>query len=229
MKTIGLIGGLTWHSTVDYYRNLNELVAAKLGGANSAKILMYSVNFDEIKKLTLQLDWAGIANLIGDVAVRLQNAGADCILLGANTMHKIANEVQQQINIPLIHIAETTAHEINKNSIKKVALLGTKYTMELGFYQEKLLKFGIETIIPNDADRALINSSIYDEMSVGQFLPNTKAAYLAIIAKMKQQGAEGIILGCTEIPILLKHELTEIPFFDTGFLHAEAAVAFALG
>ncbi len=229
MKTIGIIGGLTWHSTVDYYRTLNELVSERLGGVSSAKILMYSVNFAEIKALTFKQDWQGIAKEMSAIAQRLQNAGADCLMLGANTMHYIANDVATAIDIPLIHIAETTAKAINKKGLQKVALLGTVYTMEMGFYQEKLAAQGITTIIPNDDDRAFINNAIYEEMGVGKFLPETKERFLEIINSMILQGAEGVILGCTEIPILLKENNCTVPLFDTGYIHSVAAVDFALG
>ena len=228
MKTIGLIGGLTWHSTADYYRLLNEIVAQRLGGPNSAKILMYSVNFAEIKALTFKDDWAGISSMMCDVAKRLENAGAGCLMLGANTMHNVASDVQAAIDIPLIHIAETTAKAITKMQLKRVALLGTKYTMEMGFYQKKLSAQGINTIIPGDAERAYINNAIYEEMSVGKFLPATKEKFLLTINKLVEEGAEGIVLGCTEIPILIKQTDCSVPIFDTGFFHAEAAVDFAL-
>jgi aspartate racemase len=229
MKTIGIIGGLTWHSTVDYYRTLNELVNERLGGVSSAKILMYSVNFAEIKALTFKQDWQGIAKEMSAIAKRLQNAGADCLMLGANTMHNIANEVATAIDIPLIHIAEATAKAINEKGLQKVALLGTVYTMEMGFYQEKITAQGIATIIPGDDDRAFINHAIYEEMSLGKFLPETKQRFLEIINKMVGQGAEGIILGCTEIPILLKENNCTVPLLDTGYIHSVAAVDFALG
>ena len=229
MKTIGIIGGLTWHSTVDYYRTLNELVSERLGGVNAAKILMYSVNFAEIKALTFKQDWQAIAHEMSTIAKRLQQAGADCLMLGANTMHYIANDVAAAIDIPLIHIAEATAKAINKKGLQKVALLGTVYTMEMGFYQEKLAAHGITTIIPNDEDRAYINNAIYEEMGFGKFLPETKERFLEIINSMILQGAEGIILGCTEIPILLKENNCTVPLFDTGYIHSVAAVDFALG
>ncbi|MEO7309711.1 MAG: aspartate/glutamate racemase family protein [Chitinophagaceae bacterium] len=228
MKTIGLIGGLSWHSTIDYYRVLNETVGALEGGVSSAKILMYSVNFAEIKALTFNDDWDGISRIICDIAKKLEAAGADCLLLGANTMHKIADEVQAAIGIPLIHIAKVTAAAITQKQLRKVALLGTKYTMELGFYQEKLSAAGIETIIPADEDRVFINNAIYEEMGAGIFLPATRDRFHEIIEIMLSGGAEGIILGCTEIPILLKDTVAAVPFFDTGYIHSIAAVDYAL-
>ncbi len=229
MKTIGIIGGLTWHSTIDYYRTLNELVSERVGGGSSAKILMHSVNFAEIKALTFKQDWQAIGMQMSTIAKVLENAGADCLMLGANTMHNIANEVAASINIPLLHIAETTAKAIAQKGLQKVALLGTVYTMEMGFYQEKLSAQDIATIIPSDKDRAFINNAIYEEMSFGKFLPETKSRFLQIIQEMVQQGAEGIILGCTEIPILLRENDCTVPLFDTGYIHSVAAVDYALG
>ncbi|MES2645557.1 MAG: aspartate/glutamate racemase family protein [Bacteroidota bacterium] len=228
MKTIGIIGGLTWLSTLEYYKLLNEMVQERLGGVASAKILMYSVNFEEIKTLTLADNWEGITIFISDAAKRLEQAGADCLLLGANTMHKVADDVQKEIAIPLVHIAEATALTISTQGLKKVALLGTRYTMELPFYKEKLREKGIETIIPIAKDVAFINNAIYEEMSRNLFLRETKERFLQIIEKLVQQGAAGVVMGCTEIPILLKDETAAIPMFDTTFIHAKAAVDFAL-
>ena len=228
MKPIGLIGGLTYVSTLEYYRYLNELANAKLGGSESVDIIMYSVNFGKIKKLTEAGDWKSIAVIICKVAQTIEAAGAECILIGANTMHKIADEVQAAVKIPVIHIAETVAKEILKAGLKKVALLGTKYTMQLGFYTDHLAKFGIETIIPQQKDIDYINYTIYNEFSKNIFTAETKVAYLAIISKMKMQGAEGIIGGCTEIPILLKQGDCDIPLFDTAKIHSAAGVDYVL-
>jgi len=228
MKTIGIIGGLTWVSTLDYYRLLNEMVNEKLGGAEAAKIILYSVNFGEIKKLTEAEDWKEIGKIITTAAKKLELAGADCILIGANTMHKIADEVEAAVGIPIIHIAEETAKEISRKQLKTVALLGTKYTMQLDFYKDKLSENGIMTIIPCDDDISYINNAIYSEMSKPLFLPGTKARFISIINDLIKQGAEGIILGCTEIPILIKQEDCLVPVFDTTWIHASAAVEFAL-
>ena len=227
-KTIGLIGGLTWHSTLDYYRLLNQLTNDTLGKAYSAKILLYSVNFEEIKNLTYANDWDSIADIMIGVAQKLETAGADCLLLGANTMHQIANKVRAAIHIPFIHIAEVTAHAIAAKGLQTVALLGTKYTMQLPFFVTTLALQGIATIIPDQIDIDFINTTIYDEMGKGIFLPSTKEKYLQIIEKMQAKGAQGVILGCTEIPILIKQDDCTIPIFDTGLLHATAAVDFAL-
>jgi aspartate racemase len=228
MKTIGIIGGLTWHSTADYYRLINQQINAKLGGAEAGKIILYSVNFGEIKRLTEKNDWAGIANNIKEIAQKLEASGADCILIGANTMHKIADEVQSAISIPLIHIAEETAKVIVTKKFKKVALIGTKYTMQLDFYTEKLAAKGISTIIPEAEDIAYINNAIYTEMDVGVFLPETKKRFIQIINKLQHAGAEAVILGCTEIPILIKQDDVEVPVLDTTAIHVDAAIKFAL-
>lgn len=228
MKTIGLVGGLTWLSTIDYYRLLNQMVNEKLGGVSSAKILMYSVEFAEIKRLTEADDWDGLANIISIAAQRLETAGADCILIGANTMHKIADKIQSAIKIPLIHIAKETAETIAKQQLNKVALLGTKYTMQLDFYKNKLSAKGIETIIPNEADIEYINDAIYNEMGKGIFLPERKTTFIRIINNLIDKGAKGIVLGCTEIPILIKQQDVLVPVFDTTKIHTTAAVEFAL-
>lgn len=228
MKTIGLIGGISWLSTIDYYRLLNQKVNERLGGVNSAQILLSSVNFDEVKRLTLADDWDGLAGMMSREAKRLQQAGADFILIGANTMHNIADKVQASVNIPLIHIAEEAGKEIVKLQLKKVALLGTKYTMQLDFYKNKLAEQGIETIIPNEADIDYINNAIYDEMGKGIFLPERKQGFVRIINQLKEQGAEGVILGCTEIPILIQQYDSPIPVFDTTAIHVNAAVGVAL-
>jgi aspartate racemase len=228
MKTIGLIGGLTWYSTLEYYRLLNELMNKRLGGNHAAKIILYSVDFEEIKILTEQQNWKGIAAIICSAAKSIELAGADCIMIGANTMHKIADEVQAAVKIPVIHIGVETAAIVQAASVKKVALLGTKYTMQLDFYTAKLAANNIETIIPNETDIEFINNSIYNEFSKGIFLPETKQQYLRIIDLLIKQGAEGVILGCTEIPILIKQEDCAVPVFDTGLIHSLAAIDFAL-
>jgi aspartate racemase len=227
LKTIGLIGGITWHSTLDYYRSLNELTNKILGGVHGAKVIVNSVDFAEIKVLTEKLDWDGLARIMCKAARDIEAAGADCIMIGANTMHNIADEVQAAVSIPVIHIADAAAEAIKKKGIKKVALLGTKYTMQLDFYKLKLAAAGIEVLIPGEQDIELINDSIYNEFGKGIFLPERKTQYLQIIRSLVEQGAAGIVLGCTEIPILIKQEDCRVPVFDTAFIHAEAAVKFA--
>lgn len=228
MKTIGLIGGLTWLSTLDYYRLLNEMVNQQLGGVEAGQIIVYSVNFGEIKVLTEAGQWDEIAKQISGVAKKLEQAGADCILIGANTMHKIADEVQAAVAIPVIHIAEEVAASIKARGLSRVALLGTKYTMQLDFYKNKLAVKGISTIIPNETEIEVINTAIYTEMGKGIFTSDTKAKFLGIIQRLISEGAEGIILGCTEIPILVKQEDCTVPVFDTTRIHSQAAVRFAL-
>ncbi|MEP7372480.1 MAG: aspartate/glutamate racemase family protein [Chitinophagaceae bacterium] len=229
MKTIGLIGGITWLSTLDYYRLLNEKINERLGGVEAGKIILYSVNFAEIKKLTEEGRWDVMTNMMTNAAKKLEQAGAECILIGANTMHKIANEIQKGITIPLIHVAEVTATQIKNQELQTVALLGTRYTMQLDFYKNKLAEEGIATLIPDEDEIEIINTAIYTEMGKGVFLPETKKKFLTIIHKLIDRGAEGIILGCTEIPILIKQEDCKVPVFDTTQIHADAAVKFALG
>ncbi|MBS1512326.1 MAG: aspartate/glutamate racemase family protein [Bacteroidetes bacterium] len=228
MKTIGLIGGITWHSTADYYRQINAMVQHQLGGVHSAEILIRSVDFDRIKALTFANDWNGLAHEMIQAAQALQKGGAGCILICANTMHNIAPAVQDAIQIPLIHIGKATALAVLEKGIKKVALLGTKYTMQMDFYTAQLKALGIETIIPSADDIAYINHAIYEEFGCGIFLPETKTGFLQIIEQLVKDGAEGVILGCTEIPILIQQKDCSVPVFDTTLIHVSAAVEFAL-
>ena len=224
MKPIGLIGGLTYVSTIEYYRYLNQLANEKLGGAETVEVIIHSVNFGEIKKFTEADDWKKLLEIMRNAAIELEAAGAGCLLIGANTMHKIADEIQAAIKIPVIHIAEAVAKEILKNGLKKAGLLGTKYTMQLGFYTDHLAKYGIETIIPGQEDVDFLNYTIYNEFGRNLFLPETKARYLKIISTLKEKGAEGIILGCTEIPILIKQTDCDILLLDTTKIHSKAGV-----
>ncbi|HQZ75383.1 MAG TPA: aspartate/glutamate racemase family protein [Chitinophagaceae bacterium] len=228
MKVIGLVGGTSWISSVDYYRLFNEITNQRLGGNEAAKIVLYSVNYGEIVTYTHQGNWDAIAAIIADAAQKVEKAGADCILLGANTMHHVAERVQQSVKIPLLHIADVVGKAITEKQLKKVALLGTKYTMLFDFYTRKLADYGIETIIPDAEGVDFVNSAIYNELGKGKFLPETKQGFLHLIGKLAGQGAEGVILGCTEIPMLIKQEDTLVPVFDTTLLHATAAVDFAL-
>lgn len=228
MKTIGLVGGLTWHSSVDYYRYFNQLVNQRLGGEEAAKIILNSVNFGTIKKLTLTDNWDGVAEIIISAAQKTVEAGADCILLGANTMHYIADRVAAAINVPLIHIADATAAAIRNQGLDTVALLGTKYTMQMDFYRDRLKENGIRALIPDEEGIRYINESIYSELDSGIFRDETRQRYLQIINQLMEEGAKGVILGCTEIPLLIKQEHVSIPVFDTAWWHAKAAVDFAL-
>lgn len=229
MKTIGLIGGITWYSTLDYYRLLNEQVNQQLGGSHSAKIILNSVDFAQIKILTEQQDWPAISLIMCDAAKIIEAAGADCLMIGANTMHNIADDVQSSIDISIIHIADAVANAIRQKGLYKVALLGTKYTMQMDFYKDRLAKQGIIVIIPDETDIEYINAAIYTEFSKGIFLTETKQQFLRIIDGLVNQGAEGVILGCTEIPILIKQVDCHVPVFDTAFIHAAAAVKYATG
>lgn len=228
MKTIGLIGGVTWLSTAEYYRILNEMVNAREGGVSSARIIVFSVNFQEIKTLTEAGDWHSIAEIMCDAARRLERAGADCLLLGANTMHKIADAVQEAVAIPLIHVAVVTANAIKQQQIRTVALLGTKYVMQQDFYRQKLEEQGLQVLIPTQEDIDYINNAIYTEFAKGIFTAEAQQRFLQIIDTLVARGAAGAIFGCTEIPILLKQEDCSIPVFDTTLLHATAAVDFVL-
>ena len=228
MKTLGLIGGTTWVSTIDYYKLINQQINKKLGGLNSAKMLLYSVNFAEFNPPTDPNEWGELTKKFSDISQNLEKAGADCIVFCANTPHIIADNIQQIIQIPIVNIAEETAKVVSNNNIKKVGLLGTRITMEQPFYKEKLSKYGITTVIPEFEDRKFIHSSILDEMAKEIFKKETKQEYLKIINKLIQNGAEGIILGCTEIPILIKQEDSPVPLFDTTLIHASAIVNFAI-
>lgn len=227
MKTIGLVGGTGWVSTIEYYRLINQKMNEKKGGLTAARIIIYSVNYGEIDALNQKGDKLSVMLTLKHAALKLEAAGADCMLLGANTTHQFAEDIQQALRIPLIHIGEATADEIAKSGQKKVGLLGTKYTMEMDFYKEKLREKSIEAIVPGEDDRNFIHHSINSELLHNQFLPETKARFLDIINQLQQQGAEGIILGCTEIPLLIKQEDCSIPLFNTIEIHAKAAVEFA--
>ena len=228
MKTIGLIGGMSWESTVTYYEVVNEVVKERLGGLNSAKVLLYSVNFEEIEKRQASGNWDECAEILGTAAQNLEKAGADFIIICTNTMHKVAPQMQEMIHIPIIHIAEATADELKKKEIKKVALLGTKYTMTQDFYRGKLVEAGLEVLIPDEAGVAMINDVIFNELCLGVLKEESKAAFVKEIEKLASQGAEGVILGCTEIGLLIKQADVKIPVFDTTLIHATKAAEMAL-
>lgn len=228
MKILGLIGGMSWVSTMDYYKYINELANETRGGLNFAQILLYSVSFNDVKTLADASDWQTLGEMFSRIAETLENAGAEAIVLCANTAHIVADKVAANIKIPLISIVEATAKEILKQNLKKVILLGTKFTMENDFYKEGLAKYEIEAIIPNDEERDFIHASIFEELGKNIFTDQTKQKYLEIIANLHARGAEGVIFGCTEIPMLLKPEDCPIPSFDTTLIHARAAVDFAL-
>ena len=223
MKTIGLIGGMSWESTVTYYQIINETIKEQLGGFHSAKILLYSVDFAEIETYQASGAWDKSANVLAEAAENLQRAGADFIVICTNTMHKVAPQMAERIRIPILHIAEVTAEELTKQNIRRVALLGTKYTMTQDFYKDKLVEKGIEVLIPDADDVETVNHIIYDELCLGKILPESKKRYLEIIDKLADQGAEGVILGCTEIGLLIRQADTMLPVFDTTQIHARQA------
>ena len=228
MKTIGIIGGLSWLSTATYYQKINQLVNQQLGDVHAAKILLYSVDFYDFKTLADKNDWDKIEILITDIALKLQNAGANCILIATNSVHLIADKVKQKINIPLLHIAEETAKEVVKEKIKKVGLIGTKFVMENDFFKDRLKNFGIESVVPDTLDRDFIHKTIFSELTIGIFKEETKQQFLKIIDALKNNGATGVIFGCTEFALLLKPEDCSIKVFDTTEIHCKAVVEFAL-
>ncbi|WP_127583393.1 aspartate/glutamate racemase family protein [Paenibacillus koleovorans] len=230
MKTIGLIGGMSWESSLLYYQIINQVVKKKLGGHHSAKSLMYSVDFHEIKTLQHEGNWPEATRIMVEAAQKLKAGGADLLVICTNTMHKMAQEVEQAVSIPLLHIADATALEIVKDGIQKVALLGTAFTMEQDFYKGRLTqKYGLEVMVPNEVDRAVVHDIIYEELCLGIKKEESKQAYIKIIDDLVQNGAEAVILGCTEITLLISQADCNIPVYDTTRIHAESAVEFALG
>lgn len=228
MKTIGFIGGMSWESTVTYYRIINEIVKEKLGGFHSAKCILFSVDFHEIEVLQSRGEWDKAGTQLADAALSLERAGADFIVICTNTMHKVVDIIQRRIQIPILHIAEATAEELIKKGIKRVALLGTKYTMQQDFYKSKLMEAGLEVILPEDKDMELINHTIFQELCLGIISPSSKEEFLRIINTLASNKAEGIILGCTEIGLLVGQEDTPTPLFDTTYIHATKAALTAL-
>ncbi len=229
MKTIGLIGGMSWESTQEYYRFLNEGVKEKLGGLNSAKILLYSFNFQEIEELQHRGEWAALTHEMVEAARKLEQGGADLIAICTNTMHKMAPEIEEAIDIPLLHIADVAGREIERRGLKKVALLGTNFTMTEDFYRGRLLeKFGIEVLVPEEGERKVVHNIIYDELCRGIIREESREAYIEIIEGLKDRGAEGVILGCTEIPLLIGDGDVSIPVFDTTKIHSAALVGEAI-
>lgn len=228
MKTIGLIGGTGWVSSVEYYRIINEEINKRLGGMEFAKCILFSLNYGEIDSLRKKNDSAGIFSLISGAAVKLIDAGADCILLCANTMHQYADKLEERINVPLINIAKATAKEIRRQGLSKVGLLGTKQTMEMDFYKTKLREENIDVIIPEKDDRDFIQNTISNELLKNIFLEKSRSRFQKIMEQLQSNDAEGIILGCTEIPLLIKQKHSALPLFNTLEIHSIAAVDFAL-
>ena len=229
MKTIGLIGGMSWESSLEYYKIVNETVKEKLGGLHSCKCLMYSVDFGVIEALQHQNKWDELTKLMIEAAQNLKHGGADFIVICTNTMHKMAPEIEHATGLNVLHIANVTGAAISKDQIQKVGLLGTRFTMEGDFYKKRLKdNYDIEVIIPEDADRQIIHDIIYNELCLGLIKDDSRQKYINIINKLCANGAEGIILGCTEIPLLIKQSDVLIPVYDTTKIHAESAVDFAL-
>jgi aspartate racemase len=229
MKTIGLIGGMSWESSSEYYRIINETVKEKLGGLHSAQCILYSVNFEEIATLQHKGKWEELTTLMISCAQKLEGAGADFVVICTNTMHKMAQEVEDTIDIPLLHIADATGEKVIEKGLGKLALLGTDFTMEEDFYKKRLReRYSIEVIIPSQSDRKIIDSVIYNELCRGTIQQSSKERYKEIIKRLISDGADGVILGCTEIPLLIGQDDVEVPVFDTTTIHARAAVDFAL-
>lgn len=230
MKTIGLIGGMSWESSIEYYRIINQATRERLGGLHSARSLMLSVDFAEIEALQHQGRWDEAGQVLAGTALQLQNGGADCIVLCTNTMHKVAGQIQAAVSIPLLHIADATARQVRAAGLERVGLLGTRFTMEQDFYKGRLVdNFGLQVELPDAAGRELVHRVIYEELVLGQIRADSRAGYAKVIAGLVERGAQGIILGCTEIGLLVGPSESPVPLFDTTLIHARAAVDFALG
>ena len=229
MKTIGLLGGMSWESTASYYKAMNEGVNAELGGLSSAKICLYSVNFEEIEKLQHQGRWNDTVVILTQAAKAVEAGGADFLIICTNTMHKVASEIEAEISIPILHIADATAKKLVSDGVKKVGLLGTRFTMEKDFYKSRLTnKFEIDVIVPSAESRAIVHNVIYDELCKGIISAESRVKYLNIINELYKSGAEAVILGCTEIALLIQQQHTDIPLYDTTEIHAFEAVQLAL-
>lgn len=223
MKTIGLIGGMSWESTVTYYQIINETVKNKLGGLHSAKILLYSVEFAEIEECQAKGEWERSGEILADAAMRLESAGADFVVICTNTMHKVVDQIQAKIRIPIVHIADATAEALLQAGITKTALLGTKYTMTQDFYKERLVQKGISVVIPNEQEIEKVNDVIYNELCLGIVSDESREDYIRVIERLKEEGAQAVILGCTEIGLLISQSDSVLPVFDTTQIHAKAA------
>ncbi|GGE63021.1 aspartate racemase [Streptosporangium jomthongense] len=229
MKTIGLIGGMSWESTQTYYRLINQRVREELGGLHSAKLVLYSVDFAEIETLQHQGDWQATAEILSSVGRSVESAGADFLVLCTNTMHKVAPQIERAVNIPLLHIADATANLLKEDGITCAGLLGTRFTMEQTFYLGRLEDHGIRVVVPDECQRESIHSVIYSELCKGVVKPDSKAVYLDVVASLAERGAQGVILGCTEIGLLIQSSDTDIKLYDTTEIHADQAVQYALG
>ncbi|MGF1700409.1 aspartate/glutamate racemase family protein [Photobacterium makurazakiensis] len=229
MKTIGMLGGMSWESTASYYKAINEGIKSELGGLHSAKICLYSVNFDEIEKLQHEGKWNETAVILSNAAKAVEAGGADFLMICTNTMHKVVPEIEAEISIPILHIADATASKLVIDGVNKVGLLGTRFTMEQDFYKSRLVdKFGIDVVVPNIDEQTIVHDIIYDELCRGVIRPESRELYLNIVNGLQEQGAEAVILGCTEIALLIQQEHTQVPLYDTTEIHAEQAVQLAL-
>lgn len=229
MKTIGMLGGMSWESTATYYREINDGIKQNLGGLHSAKICLYSVDFDEIEKLQHTDDWDTAAMVLADGARKIEAGGADFLIICTNTMHRVASEIEQAISIPLLHIADATALKLKDDNITRVGLLGTRFTMEHNFYKSRITElFGIEVLVPEPDERTLLHTVIYDELCLGKIENTSRQQCLEIISRLFARGAQAVILGCTEIALLISQDHTNIPLYDTTVIHANQAVSYAL-
>ena len=228
MKTIGMIGGMSWESSAEYYRQINEEVKRQLGGLHSAKVILFSVDFDEIEKCQSEGRWDEAGQILGEAAYSLEKAGADFIVICTNTMHKVIDQISQRTSLKILHIVDETAAQIKKLGIKKIGLLGTKYTIEQDFYKSRIQSQNIDVLIPNENDRDLINKTIFNELCLGIIHQSSREYFKRIIEDLAAEGAEGIILGCTEIGLLINQTDTPVPLFDTTEIHAHGAVKKAL-
>ncbi|MEU3738656.1 MULTISPECIES: aspartate/glutamate racemase family protein [unclassified Streptomyces] len=228
MKTIGLIGGMSWESSAEYYRLLNEMVRERLGGLHSARCVLYSVDFAEIERLQVAGEWEQAGEVLAGAAKGVEAAGAELVLICTNTMHKVAEQVQEALSVPLLHLADATADAVLRGGLRRVGLLGTAFTMEQDFYRERLAARGLDVLVPDAAGRALVHRVIYEELCLGVVCEESRAGYQRVIGDLVREGAEGVILGCTEIELLIGQEHSPVPVFPTTRLHAEAAVAAAL-
>jgi len=229
LKIIGLIGGMSWESTVPYYREINEIIRKRLGGLHSAKVILYSVDFHDIERLQHAGDWEAAGELLADAARSLESAGADFLVLCTNTMHKVASAIEAAVRIPLLHIADPTAAEIKQAGFSTIGLLGTRFTMEQDFYCNRLReRHGLRVLIPSQKDREIIHRVIYEELCLGKVVPKSRAEYRRVMTELIAQGAEAIILGCTEISLLVGQRDSDVPLFDTTVIHARSAAEWAL-
>ena len=229
MRMLGILGGMSWESTAEYYRLINRGVAERLGGLHSARLVMHSVDFDEVAALQRAGDWGTAGSLLGEAARGLERIGATAIVLATNTMHQVAADIEAAVSVPLIHIVDATGVALARHGVRRAGLLGTRYTMELPFWRDRLAeRYGIDLVVPNDTDRALIHRVIFDELCRGRVDPDSRAEYVAVTRRLQHDGADAVIFGCTEIGMLLRPEDVALPTFDTTVLHADAAVSFSL-